>query len=154
VTTHLLLHAEGDSGSKDNWRASNLPIGMDHVRRIRDGMWQSVNNFGTGHNAAIPGLDICGKTGTVQVIGNEKRQQLGEEIEDHSWFVGFANRDNPEIAVVVFIEHGGKGGVAAAPIARQILKAYFDKKSSKTTPGTPAPANEKRSDGSQITNLR
>jgi penicillin-binding protein 2 len=154
VTPHLLLRAEGAAEATANWPVHNIPIGLERVRRIRDGMWQSVNNFGSGHNAAIPGLDICGKTGTVQVIGNEKRSQVGEEFEDHSWFAGFGNRDNPEIAVVVFIEHGGKGGVAAAPIARQILKAYFDKRSSKTTTGTPTPVNEKRSDGSQISNLR
>jgi penicillin-binding protein 2 len=154
VTPHLLLRAEGDAGANPNRPVRNIPIDMERVRRIREGMWQSVNNYGTGHNAAIPGLDICGKTGTVQVMSNERKQQLGEEIEDHSWFAGFGNRDNPEIAVVVFIEHGGKGGVAAAPIARQILKAYFDKRSSKTTTGTPAPVNEKRSDGSQISILR
>jgi penicillin-binding protein 2 len=93
-------------------------------------MWESVNSGGTGHNAAVPGLDICGKTGTVQVISAERRQQSDSDFEDHSWFAGFGNRDNPEIAVVVFVEHGGKGGVAAAPLARQIFSAYFEKKKS------------------------
>jgi penicillin-binding protein 2 len=148
VTPHVLLRAEGKSTGDLNWPVRKVAIG-EGASRIRQGMWESVNNWGTGHNAAIPGLDICGKTGTVQVIGNEKKKQLGEEIEDHSWFAGFGNKDNPEIAVVVFIEHGGKGGVAAAPIAREIFKAYFDKQSSKMTTGYPVPASEKRSDGSQ-----
>ena len=95
-------------------------------------MWGSVNGSGgTGHGAAIARLDICGKTGTVQVIGNEKRKELGgklSEYEDHSWFAGFAARDNPEIAVVVFIEHGGRGGIAAAPLAREVFSAYYNKK--------------------------
>ena len=90
-------------------------------------MWESVNNWGTGHNAAIPGRDICGKTGTAQVVGKENKQQAGKDAEPHSWFAGFASRDNPEIAVVVFVEHGGGGGTAAAPLARQIFSAYFDK---------------------------
>jgi penicillin-binding protein 2 len=91
-------------------------------------MWGSVNAGGTGHNAAIPGLDICGKTGTVQVIGNERRQELKKSLAillDHSWFAGFAPRDNPEIALVAFVEHGGKGGENAAPMAREMLRAYF-----------------------------
>jgi cell division protein FtsI/penicillin-binding protein 2 len=52
-------------------------------------------------------------------------------VEDHSWFAGFASRDNPEIALVVFLEHGGKGGIVAAPLARQIFSAYFDKMNNK-----------------------
>jgi penicillin-binding protein 2 len=106
-----------------------LPVGEENARKIRQGMWNSVNNYGTGHNAQIPGLDICGKTGTVQVLSKETREERSvdaSEFEDHSWFVGFASRDNPEISVVVFIEHGGKGGVAAAPLAREIFKAYYE----------------------------
>ena len=50
------------------------------------------------------------------------------EVEDHSWFVGFGTKDKPEIAVVVFLEHGGKGGIAAAPLAREIFRVYYEKK--------------------------
>lgn len=146
ATPHVLLRAEGLSEKDLRWPTLRIPIGEDHARRIRQGMWASVNNYGTGHNAAIPGLDICGKTGTVQVIGNERKRQLGEDIEDHSWFAGFGNRDNPEIAVVVFLEHGGKGGVAAAPLARQIFSAYFNRKKQDTLTDYPSFALEKRSD--------
>jgi cell division protein FtsI/penicillin-binding protein 2 len=107
-------------------------------------MWESVNNWGTGHNAAIPGLDICGKTGTVQVIGNESKRLLNEDIEDHSWFVGFGNRDNPEIAVVVFLEHGGKGGIAAAPLAREIFGAYFNRNKPRIFTNYPSLALKRR----------
>jgi penicillin-binding protein 2 len=127
TTPHVLLRAENLPRNTLDWPVRRIPIGEDHARRIREGMWESVNNFGTGHNAAIPGQDICGKTGTVQIISNENRQQLQEGAEDHSWFAGFGNKDNPEIAVVVFIEHGGHGGIAAAPLAKQIFSAYFDK---------------------------
>ena len=107
------------------WPVHQMPMEDENARRIREGMWQSVNNWGTGHNATVPGQAICGKTGTAQVVGNDSKQQTGKELEDHSWFVGFGNKDNPEIAVVVFVEHGGKGGVTAAPMAQKIFSAYF-----------------------------
>ncbi len=128
TTPHVLLRAEKPLDHPPSWEMRQLPVDHQSLQRIREGMWGSVNNYGTGHNAAVPGLDICGKTGTVQVISNEGKKELkktDEDLEDHSWFVGFANKDNPEIAVVVFIEHGGKGGIAAAPIAREIFRAYF-----------------------------
>jgi penicillin-binding protein 2 len=128
TTPHLLLRAENDAGNELKWPPRQIAIGEERTRRIREGMWQSVNAGGTGHNAAVPGMDICGKTGTVQVISNENKQLLREGSgEDHSWFAGFGNKDYPEIAVVVFIEHGGKGGVAAAPLAKMIFSAYKDK---------------------------
>ena len=128
ATPHVLLRMENDPGNQSKWPVRQVPIGEENARRIREGMWQSVNNWGTGHNAAIPGQDICGKTGTVQVVSNENKQLMQGDSEDHAWFAGFGNRDNPEIAVVVFLEHGGKGGIAAAPLARQIFGAYFDKR--------------------------
>jgi penicillin-binding protein 2 len=127
TTPHVLLDVENGSPDEMEWPVCHIPMGDENARRIRNGMWQSVNNWGTGHNAAVPGQDICGKTGTAQVIGNENKQYAGKGLEDHSWFVGFGNRDNPEIAVVVFVEHGGKGGVVSAPIAQQIFAAYFQK---------------------------
>jgi penicillin-binding protein 2 len=154
TTPHVLLRAEGIPEANLKWPSVRVPVGEEHARRIRQGMWESVNNFGTGHNAAVAGLDICGKTGTVQVVGNERRKQLKEDIEDHSWFAGFGNRDNPEIAVVVFLEHGGKGGVAAAPLAKQIFSAYFGKDKPKTRTDYPSFAFGKRSDdnGSRYSN--
>jgi penicillin-binding protein 2 len=134
TTPHVLLRAERANESDLKWPVRRIPIGEDRASRIREGMWQSVNNWGTGHNAAVPGFDICGKTGTVQVIGNENKQLLREGAEDHSWFAGFGTRDNPEIAVVVFIEHGGMGGVAAAPLAHEIFSAYFHKHKPKIAP--------------------
>ena len=128
TTPHVLLRAESSGGSGLTWPVRRIPIGEANAGRIRNGMWAGVNDYGTGHRAALPGLDICGKTGTVQVVGSKTKQQMREVIEDHSWFVGFGRRDNPEIAVVVFLEHGGTGGVTAAPLAREIFGAHFNKK--------------------------
>jgi penicillin-binding protein 2 len=129
-TPHVLLHTERAPEKPLEWPSHKLDLGPDGSSKIRQGMWGSVNNSGTGHGAMIPGLDICGKTGTVQVMSNEKKKELTgdlSEFEDHSWFAGFASRDNPEIAVVVFIEHGGKGGIAAAPLAKEIFGLYYSK---------------------------
>jgi penicillin-binding protein 2 len=140
-TPHVLLRAEKATKGDPKWGVRHIPIGEEHTRRIRQGMWGSVNGGGTGYNAAIPGRDICGKTGTVQVIGNDNRKQAAREgVEDHSWFVGFGSRDNPEIAVVAFVEHGGMGGVAAAPLARQVFAAYYEKYRPTSTTSNRPPA--------------
>ncbi len=147
TTPHLVLRAEGASEADMQWPKVQLPISAEHAGRIRQGMWESVNSGGTGHNAAIPGWDICGKTGTVQVVGSQRGQSVNPDFEDHAWFAGFGNRDNPEIAVVVFVEHGGKGGVASAPIARQIFSAYFDQKKPKRDTESKPPAEAQPNDG-------
>jgi penicillin-binding protein 2 len=118
---------ETDGMQTPEWRATQLPFKGEHISRIKDGMWQSVNGGGTGRAAMVPGMDICGKTGTVQVVSKENRQLMKSNADNHSWFAGFAGRDNPEIAVVVFAEHGGSGGAVAAPIAGKIFRAYHEK---------------------------
>ena len=83
---------------------------------IKEGMYRVVNgNKGTGRGAKIPGIDVCGKTGTAQ----------NPHGKDHAWFIGFAPADNPEIAFAIMVENGGVGGAVAAPIARKILTKYF-----------------------------
>ena len=79
--------------------------------------------------AALPHIEVCGKTGTAQLASNEflKGGSAGKDMKDNAWFVGFAPRDNPEIVVVALFEHGGHGQFAAA-IVRDVVKAYFDKK--------------------------
>ncbi len=143
TTPHVLLRAEGVKDESLFRTEQSVVIDPEAMSTIRSGMWQSVNNSGTGHGAAIPGLDICGKTGTVQVIGAEREKELNGNLpalEDHSWFVGFAARDNPEIAVVAFVEHGGKGGIAAAPLAREVFRVYFARKQSPVLITKAAPA--------------
>ena len=144
TTPHVLLQAEKIPAGELKWPVRRLPLGDDNARRIRAGMWESVNAWGTGHNAAVPGQDICGKTGTAQVVSKEREHLLKEDSEDHSWFAGFGNRDNPEIAVVVFIEHGGKGGISAAPLAKQIFSAYYDKKKPQLMTAVPGAAQEEK----------
>jgi penicillin-binding protein 2 len=149
TTPHVLLRAEGEKDASQSPTVQPVVIELETTNKIRAGMWKSVNDWGTGHGAAITGLDICGKTGTVQVIGAEREKELNGNLpalEDHSWFAGFAGRDNPELAVVAFVEHGGKGGIAAAPLAREIFRAHFARKQSPVliTKAAPAGSGDRR----------
>lgn len=103
----------------------NLP--PDALEAMREGLWNVVNEIGgTGGRARIDGLDVCGKTGTVQVIAQSGwKQKLPFKFEDHAWFAAFAPRDDPQMVVVVFIEHGKGGGSNAAPLARDLFAARF-----------------------------
>jgi penicillin-binding protein 2 len=113
---------------------------------LHDGLWLVVNGAGTGGRARIPGLDVAGKTGTAQVISNEGRQRArgsDADLRDHGWFVFFAPKDNPEIAGVIFAEHG-EHGYLGAPIAKHVIETYFAKKNGQPLPLlTPTPTPER-----------
>ena len=105
---------------------------------IRRAMWGVVNEPGTGTRARIQGFEVAGKTGTAQVVAKDA-YGTRDEFEDHAWFVGFAPYDDPEIVVGVFVENGGHGGSAAAPVAQAVMQVYFDKKLGRFSR---APSNE------------
>ena len=90
-----------------------------HFHRVVNGMYRAVNSgFGSGGTAsiaAVPGLEICGKTGTAQ----------NPHGDDHSVFICFAPKDNPKIAVAAFVENGGFGATWAAPIASLLTEKYL-----------------------------
>jgi penicillin-binding protein 2 len=100
-----------------------------NVSKVISGMYGVVNEGGTGASAAIPGISVCGKTGSAQRASNELRKsgKLGEDMKDNGWFVAVAPCENPEVAVAVLLE-GGEHGNLAAPTARDVIKAYFDKR--------------------------
>ncbi len=100
------------------------------LQTVRRGLYGVVNEQGTGGRARVPGLDIAGKTGTAQVVSKKATEETAaedvpDELKDHAWFVAFAPVDNAEIALAVMVEHGGHGGSAAAPIARELIKEFF-----------------------------
>ena len=92
-------------------RVFSRPFSARTAARIKTMMRKAVVS-GTARGCEIPGLDVCGKTGTAQT-GNGA---------DHSWFVCFAPEENPQIAVAVVVENGGFGAEAALPAAKAILK--------------------------------
>lgn len=97
---------------------------FDEVKKALSGV---VNeNGGTGWAAKSSMVNICGKTGTAQVVGMKRDSKyLPEMFRDHAWFVAFAPYEAPEIALSVMVEHGGHGGAAAAPIAKRAIEAYI-----------------------------
>ena len=121
---HLLLDpSHGDSGNRG-------AVNLDNIVKVIDGMYAVVNEGGgTGMRARIPGLDVCGKTGTAQLASNDllKGTAAGRAMKDNAWFVGFAPRQTPEIVVVALFE-GGEHGNLAAPIVADVIKSYFDKR--------------------------
>lgn len=99
------------------------PTGLraDVLATIRQGMCDVTRAGGTADfvfaNSPLQAIGVCGKTGTAQVGG--------PDTPSHAWFASYAPRDNPEIVVVVMVETAGQGSEIAAPIARQILEAYY-----------------------------
>ena len=105
------------------------------VQKITDAMYGVVNEGGTGAGLKLAGIELSGKSGTAQVIGYATRERFGKQkkFEDNAWFVGYAPRRNPEIVVAVLVQESGKhGGEAAGPVVRDVIKAYYDKKTKRT----------------------
>ena len=109
-------------------------IGFDpkHLEATRGGMWEVVNGDGTAgaSRLPIPGVELCGKTGTAQVrrITGGQRGQSGDwRYRDHGLFVFFAPFENPRYAGAVVIEHGLGGARAAAPVAKDVITFLYDR---------------------------
>lgn len=124
---HLLKDAQ-------NVNEKRVNLDEDTVEQVTMGMYGVVNEGGTAGAVKLQGIEFCGKTGTAQTIGADAKARYGKgekKFKDNAWFVGYAPRRDPEIVVSVLVEEGGHGGVAGAPIARDIIKAYYDKKNKK-----------------------
>lgn len=91
-----------------------VSIPAKHFDIVIDGMIHAVS-AGTGRSAALPDIVVAGKTGSAQ---NPTKKA-------HGWFVAAAPAQNPEIAIAVIVEQGLHGSSSAAPVAREMLKAYF-----------------------------
>ena len=105
----------GRVGNSDISAAKPRSIGLKEstIREVRKGLFEVVNNEnGTGKRAKIEGAVVAGKTGTAQ----------NPQGKTHAWFAGFAPYEGARICVVVFLEHGGKGGLGAAELAHGIFE--------------------------------
>ena len=104
-------------------------LNPDNVRDVVDGMFGVVNEGGgTGGRARLPNVDVCGKTGSAQVASSDATKgSSAKNLKDNGWFEGFAPCHAPEIVVVAFWEHSEHGWLAA-PIVKDVMTAYFQKK--------------------------
>jgi len=128
--------------------AREIKISADALEIWRRGMWKAANEpggtaFDHGHVSIVP---VMGKTGTAEIRSRTRKKEEEErDIENwnpkrsHAWFSGWAPAENPELAIVVFIEHGGSGGRVAWPIAKQILESYYGKGQVTVDPKAPKP---------------
>jgi len=119
-----------------NPQVDRFPLSENTIQKITDGMYGVVNEGGTAAGVRLQNVEFCGKSGTAQIIGYDLRSRLGKEKEfkDNAWFVGYAPRRNPEVVVAVLVQGGGHGAEAAAPVARDIVKAYYEKKNGAAHP--------------------
>ncbi len=116
ITPHLIKGYRFNTQSIDPQYTEPQSVGVsaEHFERVIDGMEGAVR-YGTARSAFIPDIAVCGKTGTAE-------NPFGE---DHSIFFCFAPKDDPKIAVVVYVENSGFGGTYAAPIASLMIEKYL-----------------------------
>jgi len=125
---HLVKKIEKDGQSLFSYqpKPNNCTIDKVYFESVIEGMWRAVNKEGTARRTAIPGMDICGKTGTQQIISKENPSYSKlvhqTKFRPHAWFASFAPRDNPRYAVVVLVEHGGDAGEFAVPLAHRVYQ--------------------------------
>ncbi len=105
------------------------PLGLDAevIAFVAEALANVVAN-GTGRSARTPVVAVAGKTGTAQVVAQEtwiRSEDLPPDQADHAWFTSYAPVDAPELVVVVFVENGGRGSEAAAPLARELIEDHF-----------------------------
>jgi len=115
--------------------SENFPLGESTLQALMSGMWGVVNDGeGTGAGARCPGIDIAGKTGTAQVVSVDlMKSEHNAGFKNNAWFIGFAPSNKPEIVVAALVMRGEHSTVAV-PVAREVIKAYFDKKTGQKPP--------------------
>jgi penicillin-binding protein 2 len=116
---HIIKDSENVTIDQKYKERQYTMVDTTHFSKVVGGMYKAVNSgFGSGGTAsiaAVPGLDICGKTGTAQ----------NPHGHDHSVFICFAPMDDPKIAVAAYVENGGFGATWAAPIASLLTEMYL-----------------------------
>ena len=113
ITPHVVKEVRGEELDSLYRTPKYTMVDAKHYETVVQGMRQAVLN-GTCVGANLPGIEVCGKTGTAQNRG-----------KDHSAFMGFAPMDDPKIAVAVYVENGGFGAVYGVPIGALIMEKYL-----------------------------
>ena len=112
--------------------AGRASVSESTLRIVQEALLGVVNEpHGTGSVCAIKDVKVAGKTGTAQVVRMAQDAKRGDmnrlpaKFRDHAWFVAYAPFEDPTIAVVVLVEHGGFGAAAAAPIAKKVIEKFM-----------------------------
>lgn len=128
-TPHIIKKIKGDKIDKKFVTRHNTTVDPKHFEPVIEGL-ADVYRIGTASGLGIEGIEICGKTGTAENFTkiNGKRVKL----QDHSIFVAFAPKDNPKIAIAVFVENGYWGRRWAGPITTLMIEKYLRGKISRT----------------------
>ena len=113
IAPHVVREVEGETLDSIYYTPKRTLVDKRHYETVVKGMREAVLN-GTCRAANIPGIEVCGKTGTAQNRG-----------KDHSAFMGFAPMNDPKIAVAVYVENGGFGAVYGVPIGALIMEKYL-----------------------------
>jgi penicillin-binding protein 2 len=121
IQPHLMKDVTG--------KASSFPLSDDTVTQLTDAMWGVVNepDGTTSGTVKLENVDFAGKTGTAQTESFALQSKLGKHLKENGWFIGIAPRRNPEIVVAALVQGAGWGSLVA-PIVRDVVKAYYDKK--------------------------
>ena len=114
ITPHLVSSIKGDTIASKYKEPRKTMAERKAYEDVVEGMRQAVLN-GTCRGANIPGIEVCGKTGTAQNRG-----------KDHSAFIGFAPKDDPKIAIAVYVENGGFGAEFGVPIGALLMEKYLN----------------------------
>ncbi|MGE5602687.1 MAG: penicillin-binding protein 2, partial [Nitrososphaerales archaeon] len=124
-----------------------VPVDPKNLDVVREGMYGAINfPYGTATRVKVPGVLLAGKTGTAEYFrdwnkdGKPDRDDH-DNLPTHAWFTAFGPYVDPEIVVTVFIANGGEGSMVAAPVANEVLLAYFAEKNGEGQ----APASSKDS---------
>ena len=125
ITPHFVKKISNDSIKLKYREKKYSSIDSIHFEKIVQGMYDVIEK-GTAQNSKIRGIEIVGKTGTAENF--IKIDDVRKQLTDHSIFIGFAPKENPKIAIAVFIENGYWGTRWAAPIASLMMEKYLNKK--------------------------
>lgn len=125
-TPHILKKINGKPVQNSKFtKPKNTTIDTKYYPAIIDAMHE-VFKTGTGRLSKVDGIEIAGKTGTVE--NSIKIDGIIKQLEDHSILIAFAPKDNPKIAIAVFVENGGYGSTIAAPITSLLIEKYLTNK--------------------------
>lgn len=121
-TPHVIKKIQGSSIDKKFTTRHQTSIEKQYFKPVIDGLYD-VYNLGTARGVRVEGIEICGKTGTAENFA--KINGVRTQLDDHSIFVAFAPRNDPKIAIAVFIENGYWGARWAGPIASLMIEKYL-----------------------------